>query len=155
MRFLRYFVLVAAILLIFSVSLSFAQRERGERGWQGSGGWGTGSQYQRLYNPATVETISGTVVSVDRFVPLKGMSYGLHINVKTDKETIAVHLGPVWYMERQDLKIEVGDIVEIKGSRVTIGDKLSILAAEVKKGEDILVLRDSAGIPAWAAWRRR
>jgi hypothetical protein len=47
-----------------------------------------------------------------------------------------------------------GDKIEVKGSRVTISGKPAIIAAEVKKGDTILVLRDSAGIPAWAGWRR-
>ncbi len=28
------------------------------------------------------------------------------MNVKTDKETVSVHLGPSWYLENQDVKIE-------------------------------------------------
>lgn len=114
-----------------------------------------GKEYQRMYDQATVQTISGTVESVDTIKPLKGMQYGIHIQLKGDKETISVHLGPGWYIERQDIKIVKGDIVEVKGSRVTIADKPAIIAAEVKKGDDILMLRDSAGIPKWAGWRRR
>jgi hypothetical protein len=30
-----------------------------------------------------------------------------------------------------------------------------MLAAEVKKGDNILVLRDSAGVPVWAGWGMR
>jgi hypothetical protein len=85
---------------------------------------------------------------------MKGMHYGIHLLLKTDKETIDVHLGPGWYIERLDTKIEEGDKIEVKGSRVTIAGKPAIIAAEVKKGDSILVLRDSAGVPAWAGWRR-
>ena len=49
---------------------------------------------KRMYNPAAVETISGTVESVDKITPMKGMMYGVHLSLKTDKETISVHLGP-------------------------------------------------------------
>ena len=68
------------------------------RGWRGSGGWGMGGGYQLLYNPATVETVGGEVVSIDKVTPMKGMSYGIHIVVKSDKETVPVHLGPAWYV---------------------------------------------------------
>ena len=85
---------------------------------------------------------------------MKGMYNGIHLMVKTDKETISVNLGPEWYIERLDTKIEKGDKIEVKGSRVTLSGKPAIIAAEVKKGDSILVLRDSAGIPAWAGWRR-
>lgn len=155
MKQAKYVGLITVVICIFLASLAFAQRERGERGLQGSGGWGMGKEYQRMYDPAKAETISGTVESVDTIKPLKGMQYGIHIQLKSDKETISVHLGPGWYIERQDMKIVKGDIVEVKGSRVTIADKPAIIAAEVKKGDDILILRDSAGIPKWAGWRRR
>ncbi|MGC1454840.1 MAG: DNA-binding protein [Nitrospirota bacterium] len=142
---------VVVVSLLFIVSTAFAGPWRG---WRGSGGWGMGSQYQRMYNPATVETLSGTVESVDKVTPMKGMHTGVHVMLKTDKEMISVHLGPEWYVERQDVKIEKGDKIEVKGSRVTFADKPAIIAADVKKGDSTLVLRDSSGIPAWAGWRK-
>jgi hypothetical protein len=75
--------------------------------------------------------------------------------VRTDQETISVHLGPAWYVQRQDIKIVPGDKVEITGSRITYQGKPAIIAAEVKKGEEILKLRDENGFPAWSGWRRR
>ncbi len=143
-----------AVSFALTASLVSAQPMKGMMKWRGSSGWGMGTQYQRIYNTATVETISGIVESVDRIIPMKGMSYGVHIMVKTEKETISVHLGPGWYIERLDTKIEKGDEIEIKGSRVTIMDKPAIIAAEVKKGDSVLILRDGAGIPVWAGWRR-
>jgi CBS domain containing-hemolysin-like protein len=150
MRAKRITALAVTLIFLLTASASFAAW----RGWRGSGGWGMGSQYNRMYNPATVETLSGTVESVDKFTPMKGMYSGIHLILKTDKETIDVHLGPEWYIERLDTKIEKGDKIEVKGSRVTISGKPAIIAAEVKKGDNVLILRDSAGIPAWAGWRR-
>jgi len=123
-------------------------------GWRGSGGWGMGSQYNRMYNPATVENLTGTVEVVDKVTPMRGMHSGVNVMLKTDKETISVLLGPEWYIERLDTKIQKGDKIEVKGSRVTFAGKPAIIAAEVMKGDSTLVLRDSAGIPAWAGWRR-
>lgn len=114
-----------------------------------------GSAYQRLYNPATAETISGTVESVDKVVPMKGMYWGVHIILKTDKETVPVHLGPSWYIERLDMKILKGDTIEVKGSRITFEGKPAIIAGEIRKGDQTLSLRDANGIPVWAGWRRR
>ena len=119
------------------------------------GGWGMGSQYGRLYDPATVETISGNVVSVEHVKPIGGMSYGVHLIVKTDKETIPVHLGPSWFVENQEKTFAANDKVEIKGSRVTMNGKAAIIAAEVKRGDETLELRDAGGVPYWTGWRRR
>ena len=97
---------------------------------RGSGGWGTG------------------------MTPRKGMGPGIPLQLKTDQETISVHLGPSWYIDRLDARIEKGDTIEVKGSRVTVAGKPAIIAAEVKKGDAALKLRDDSGIPAWAGWRR-
>ena len=148
-RIIELAVLVS-ILLVASVALAQPWKS-----WKGSGGWGKGSNYQRMYNPSTVETLSGTVESIDKITPTRGMSYGIHLRLKTDKETISVHLGPGWYIERLDTKIGKGDNIQVKGSRVTIMGKPALIAAEIKKGDRVLVLRDSAGIPAWSGWRRQ
>ena len=124
------------------------------KGWRGSGGWGPGSPYQRMYDPKTVQTVSGTVESVDKAMPLHGMNPGIHLILKTDKGMLRVDLGPEWYIQRLDTKVDKGDQVEVKGSMVKIDGKEALIAAEVKKGGETLVLRDSAGIPAWAGWRR-
>jgi hypothetical protein len=146
---MRQIISVAAVLIaVFMGSTAFGQP------WSGSGGWGMKGSYQRMYNPATVETIKGEVVAVEKVKPVKGMQYGIHLMVKTDKETIPVHLGPAWFIERQDIRIEKGDRIEVKGSRITINGKPAIIAAEVKKGDHVLSLRDSSGVPTWSGWRR-
>ena len=140
-----------AVLAVLAVSLAAAGPGSG---WRGSGGWGMGGGYQRMYNPATVETVTGTIESIDRTVPMKGMSRGVHVTLKTEKGPVSVHLGPEWYVERLDGKLAIGDLVEVKGSRVTFAGNPAIIAAEVKKGDAVLKLRDDSGTPAWAGWRR-
>lgn len=125
--------------------------------WRGGegGGWGPGGHYGRMYNPQTVETISGEVVKVERMTPRRGMSGGVHVLVQTATETIPVHLGPRWFLENQDLALAPKEQVEVRGSRITFNGKPAIIAAEVRKGEHVLKLRDDQGIPAWSGWRRR
>ncbi|MFH1264043.1 MAG: DNA-binding protein [Pseudomonadota bacterium] len=147
----KILVLLTATMFLFA-SNTFAGRGTG---WQGSGGWGPGSPYSRMYDPKTIDTIRGEVVSVDRITPLRGMHKGIHLIIKTDTGTVVVHLGPDWYIERQDMKIELKDVVEVTGSRVAIEGKNVLIASEIKKGTDVLTLRDSNGFPAWAGWRRR
>jgi hypothetical protein len=83
------------------------------------------------------------------------MSYGVHLTLKTDKETVSVHLGPGWYIENQDVKIEPKDKVEVTGSRVTFDGKPAVVAAEIKKGDESIKLRDESGYPVWTGWRKR
>lgn len=153
----RYTAVAAAVtvIAILFATNSFAQMGPGYK-WQGSGGWGMGTPYQRMYDPAKVETIKGTVEAVETVAPMKGMHRAVSLLVKTDKGTIPVHLGPEWYIERLDTKILKGDAIEVKGSRVSFDGKPIIIAAEIKKdkSEHIIVLRDDAGIPVWAGWRK-
>jgi hypothetical protein len=149
--------IAALIAILTSVSLllptqSFAQP--GMMRGRGGGGWGPGTQYGRMYNPQTVETISGMVVSIDRLTPIRGMSQGVHLILKTARQNISVHLGPAWYLESQDLQIKPGDTIEVRGSRITFAGRPVIIAAEVKKQDQILTLRDNNGFPVWSGWRR-
>jgi len=63
-------------------------------------------------------------------------------------------LGPAYYIERLDVKIEKGDKVEVKGSRMTFSGKPAVIAGEIRKEDSILKLRDDAGSPIWSGWRR-
>jgi len=86
-----------------------------------------------------------------RSTPVRGMSRGVHLVLKTDKgETIPVHLGPEWYIDKQEITFKPGDKVQIRGSRITFEDKPAIIAAEVTKDGRTLQLRDSNGVPVWA-----
>jgi hypothetical protein len=145
--------LMIVTICILTASLAIAGPGRWEG--RGSGGWGMGTPYQGAYNPATLETISGEVIGIEKTVPMRRMNEGLALVVKTEKETVLIHLGPTWYLERLDAKIVKGDKVEIKGARTTLAGKPIILAAEVKKGDNVLVLRDASGVPVWAGWGMR
>jgi hypothetical protein len=139
--------ILAVFALTAMVNLSDAKPWKG---WKGSGGWGHKSQYQRMYDAQTVTEIEGIVESVEEITPTSGMSHGIHLKVKTETDTVNVHLGPVWFIERQDMKIEKGDTVEIKGSKITFNGAPAIIAAEVEKGDTELKLRNENGVPVWA-----
>jgi len=82
------------------------------------------------------------------------MFYGVHLIMKTNKETISIHLGPARYIEKQKIKIEPKDKIEVRGSRITFEGKPTIISAELKKGNTILKLRDENGFPVWIKRRR-
>jgi hypothetical protein len=76
--------------------------------------------------------------------------------LQTEKESISVHLGPSWYIDKQAPRIETNDRITVTGSRVTTAGKTAIIAAEIKKGNEVLKLRDENGMPAWSrAGRQR
>lgn len=112
------------------------------------------SQRIRQYDPTTVETLNGEVLSVTKTTSRRGQGYGVHLLVKTDRETVEVHLGPEWYLDRQNFSVEVGDRVEIKGSRITDAGMPTLIASQVTKGDDLLTLRDENGLPMWSRRQR-
>lgn len=108
----------------------------------------------RLYDPRSVETLSGEVVSMHSVASRQGEgAAGIHMMLQTEKETIAVHLGPTWYL-RQYVSIATKDHVEVRGSRVTYHGHPAIIAAELRKGNQTVNLRDETGRPLWRGGTR-
>ncbi len=110
---------------------------------------------QRMYDPKTVETVKGEVVAVDRIAPGYAQSGGIHLRLKTAGENIAVHLGPAWFVEKQEVKVARNDRVEVTGSRVKYGKEFIIIASTLSKEGKTMVLRDEKGVPKWSGWRGR
>ena len=130
-----------------------ARAERGEPRPLGAGGWQARGRYGRLFDPGTVTSITGVVETVERFVPLKGMTPGVRLLLRSEGETPTVHLGPAWFVENQEVALTAGDGVTIRGSRVPTEAGPIFIATAVSRGEEILTLRDEKGIPVWCGFR--
>lgn len=105
--------------------------------------WGS-----RRYDINAVETVTGTVTSIDRVSTGTQMG-GIHVMLKTVDEQLSVHLGPAWYLDEQPLQIAVNDTLEVTGSRVVFDQVPGLIAAEVRRGDAVMVLRDRNGLPQW------
>jgi hypothetical protein len=111
---------------------------------------GKGRHRMKNYDTKTVETINGSIISIDKSASFYGKSgRGYHLTVKTEKETITVHLGPSSYLEGK-IKLQKGDNIEVTGSRTKIDGKPVIIAQKIKSGSSEVVLRDEDGTPKWA-----
>ena len=111
------------------------------------------SVHNRNYDPSTIERVSGEVVKVERIAG-RGLSGGVHLLVKTDKETISVHLAPQWYLNDREIAFKAGDKVDVSGSRITYEDEPALIADRITRDGTILKLRDSDGIPLWSGRNR-
>jgi hypothetical protein len=145
------FIVTLAFLNLLITPAVFAQVEVGQ---QSNYGRGMGRQYDRLYDPSTVETIAGEVMTIETQTSRRGMASSISLTVETATGNALVHLGPAWYLNSQDAQIEPGDKIEVTGSNVILAGEPTIIAAEVHKGDQTLVLRDQNGVPAWSGWRR-
>lgn len=141
-----------SVLMLAGLLLSIPMAVLAQRG---SGGWCTNNNYSRLFNPNTIEEVQGTVMKVEQINPEKGMSAGLHLMVSTaNQEQISVHLGPVWFLDKQEMNFANGDAITITGSRIVYENHPAIIALEITKGTHVLLLRDRKGFPQWNAWRK-
>jgi hypothetical protein len=138
----RNAIAIAIVLLMMSLNVS-AQRGRERPG-----------PHTSNYDLKTVETIGGEVVRVELQEADRRPGQGVHLILKSDKGEIEVHLGPQWHLDDQGAEFKSGDRIQVKGSRVTVQGKQVMIAAEVKKGDTTLILRDEAGVPVWSGRRR-
>ena len=104
---------------------------------------------QRDYDPKTVETIGGKVLSIEKTTPARRQGYWVDLTLQTGNETITVQLGPAWFIDKQMPRIEADDMITVTGSRVTMNGRSAIVAADITKGNGLLKLRDGNGIPVW------
>jgi sporulation protein YlmC with PRC-barrel domain len=118
------------------------------------GGWGMETPYGRLYDPAKEQTISGQVVSIETRAPMPGMTPGMQMLVQTeDGKSAHVQVGPVWYLERQDLDMKENTRVQVTGAQAEIDGQPVLIAREVQFDGQVLTLRDAQGMPMWSSLR--
>ncbi|MHB8066678.1 MAG: DNA-binding protein [Desulfobaccales bacterium] len=116
--------------------------------------WEPPGQYAKLFDPKNLESFTGEVINVDQLTPGYGMSDRVWLGLKTGNSTILVILGPTWFHNLQKFKIEPQDLIEVKGARITSMEEPMFIATEVKKGDQVLKLRDESGYPVWSPPRR-
>jgi hypothetical protein len=103
----------------------------------------------RIYDPSTVETVSGKVVKIEQLAPQTKMQLGTHMLISTDKGEIDVRLGAGAYLDQIGLKLEPNDEVKVTGSKVSFENHDFIIAAQVEKDGKVFTLRNDEGIPLW------
>jgi len=105
------------------------------------------------YDPHTETRMKGTVDEVK--LPPKGSEKeAAHLLVKNGPDTVDVYLCPKSFLADMGVSFSKGDAIALTGSIVKQAGADLILAREVVKGNDTLVLRDEKGSPVWN-WGRR
>lgn len=141
---------VARLLLLAAVLVPLAGQAQGGPG-PGAGGCPgcdrTGRPGARAFDPASITTVQGRVQEVQRVE--RGRREGVHLVLAVGSEQLAVRLGPASYLDHQPLTLAAGDAVEVKGSKTTVGGRSVLVAQEVRRGDQVLALRDAAGLPLW------
>ncbi|GJL70050.1 MAG: hypothetical protein NPIRA06_26850 [Nitrospirales bacterium] len=106
------------------------------------------------FNPATVETIKGTVENVDHDMLEPGVTTTdslIMLDVKTPSGTERVRVAPDNYLREQGIVIKEGDKVEVTGSRIMRDGESLVIASQVtlKGNGKVLAVRNDDGTPKW------
>jgi hypothetical protein len=105
------------------------------------------------YDPHTETNMKGKVEEVK--LPPKGSEKEMvHLLVKNGTEPVDVYLCPKSFLEEMGVSFSKGDEIAVTGSKVKQDGADLVLAREVAKGNDTLVLRDDKGNPVWN-WQRK
>lgn len=102
----------------------------------------------RAYEVAREATLHGTVEEV--VVLPGGRSSGVHLRVASEGKAWEVHLAPAWFLEQRKWTFAKGDELDLVGAKAGSGAGEHLIAREVKRGGQVLVLRDAAGVPMWS-----
>ena len=101
------------------------------------------------YDNAQERKFSGVIQEVkDYQCPVTG-TFGTHISVKGDVDTIEVHLAPAKFLKEYEIMLKPGDPVTVTGVQFAFDGKPAMLAKEVVIDRMRYTFRNSKGQPLW------
>lgn len=98
------------------------------------------------YDTATEAKFKGTIEELKMPPKEKDIAY---LTIKSGTDTFEIYLCPKSFIDDMGVIFAKGDEIAFTGSKVKQGDTDMVLAREVVKGTDTLVLRDQKGNPVW------
>ena len=124
--------LLIVAFLIFVVPLAVAQKQTGPK-----------------YDLANEVKLKGTVEEVKTMGTQEPKE--VHLVLRTDKGLVEICLCPAKFLTEMDTTFAKGDKLDVTGAKAKDGIDGSevILAREIVKDNNTLVLRDKTGGPAW------
>jgi hypothetical protein len=138
----------SSICVVFTMAalLSASTLALGQGGMhRGAGGVGMGR-----YDAAAEVTFSGTVDEVRQMPSPRSGPGGLHLIIRGDGVVQEVAVGPVSFVTSSHFNFAKGDRVIVTGAKMKMGGSDVVVAREIKKGDQVLTLRDARGVPLWS-----
>lgn len=134
---------------------------RDDRAADQQNSWGAKGRYQNLVSGGQQTSISGTVTNIDREEPLRGMTEGIIVTVtlagqapgqaqEQEREQV-VHLGPAWFIDRQEVMLRLNDQVQIEGIQTDLDGRTIVVAKTLSSPYGTFRLRDEQNRPVWDA----
>jgi hypothetical protein len=100
------------------------------------------------YDRGAETTIKGTVVGV---IGASGAAdlVGLHLDVKTDRGIVKVHVAPTSFVGERNFWFQCDEEIAVTGATVTHAGVTALWARSIVKADKTLTLRDENGTPLW------
>ena len=100
------------------------------------------------YDPANTVYLSGAVQDVREAVDPPALR-GVHVSLNLGKKIIEVYIAPASFLKTFGISVAKGDQLQFSGSKIRYRGADLVLARQIRKDKDILVLRDENGNPYW------
>jgi uncharacterized protein YrrD len=113
--------------------------------------WSARGEYQNLVQSGQPANVRGAVTSIDRIEPMQGMQEGIIITIGENGRETTVHLGPAWFIDRQDVMLRLNDQVEVEGVQAEIDGQNVVVARTISSPHGRFRLRDEQNKPVWDA----
>lgn len=105
------------------------------------------------YDPATVQTLKGTIVELRADKRIAGTERGLRALLDVGDEQLYVYLAPQSYFDERKIALVPGEVIEVRGSLLDGDGRRVIIAQSITVGAAMYSLRDAQGRPKWREWR--
>ena len=86
---------------------------------------------------------------IQEIKPAENAKNDIHLMLKSTDETIDISLCPKSFLDDMGTSFTKGDEISLTGSKIKLETASLVLAREVVKGNDKLLLRDEKGSPVW------
>jgi DNA/RNA endonuclease YhcR with UshA esterase domain len=76
----------------------------------------------------------------------------VHVTLKNDKGSLDVVVAPEKFLKEMEIIFAKGETIEVLGSQLTVDGNPVLLAREVTRNGDVMVMRDERGKGVWVGW---
>jgi hypothetical protein len=76
----------------------------------------------------------------------------VHLTLKNDKGLLDVVIAPEKFLKEMEITFAKGDTIEVVGSQLATEGNPIMLAREVTRNGDVMLMRDDQGKPVWIGW---
>lgn len=125
--------------ILASAAIAFAQGPRGPQNQNAP------NHPAGVLNMAQVQTVTGSVSAVN-------MAYGAQYPTITVGKAV-IKVAPVWFFLDHDFELKTGDEVSVSAAPSTLSSDPYLYAISITKGQTVITLRDSSGVPLWSGPR--